>query len=43
MRRLVLLLLLVGSAWYGWTRFRPYDPTPWLADLDQLERATAVG
>ncbi|MGH7585415.1 MAG: hypothetical protein ACREMH_04140, partial [Gemmatimonadales bacterium] len=41
MRRLFLFLLLAGSGWYAWTRLRPYDPTPWLADLDQLERATA--
>ena len=41
MRRLFLFLLIAAAGWYAWTRLRPYYPAPWLADLAQLERATA--
>jgi hypothetical protein len=42
LRRLLLLALLIAAAWLGWTRFGPYDPAPWLADLDTLEVHTAT-
>ncbi len=41
-RRLLLLALLVAAGWFGWARFGPYDPAPWLADLDTLEVHTAA-
>ena len=42
LRRLVLPAALVAAAWYAWARFGPYDPAPWLADLDTLEAHTAA-
>lgn len=41
-RRLLLLALLVAAGWFAWARFGPYDPAPWLADLDTLEVRTAA-
>jgi hypothetical protein len=41
-RRLLLVAALAAAAWLTWTRFGPYDPAPWLADLDTLEIHTAA-
>ncbi len=42
LRRLFLAGTIAALAWFAWSRYGPYDPTPWLADLDTLESHTAA-
>jgi hypothetical protein len=41
-RYLILLTGILTTGWFTWARFGPYDPAPWLADLDTLELHTAA-
>ncbi len=42
LRHVILLVGTVTAGWFIWARFGPYDPAPWLADLDTLEAHTAA-